>query len=65
MRYFSRTLEIDKSKRRTVWEVRRQVDIFPLRSVVKWKKNVVGAAVASPNSNFQLSDRVKLHRDNN
>jgi hypothetical protein len=52
MRYFSRVLEIHKSKRRTEWEVRK--DIFPLRSMMKMKKNVVGAAIASPNSTFSL-----------
>lgn len=44
IRYFSRVLEINKSKRRTVWEVRKQMDIAPLRSVMEWKKNV-GAAI--------------------
>lgn len=45
MRYFSRVLEIDKNKKRTVWEVRKQMDISPLRSVMEWRKNVVGAAI--------------------
>lgn len=35
IRYFSRVLEINKSKRRTVWEVRKQMDIAPLRSVME------------------------------
>lgn len=45
MRYFSRVLEIDKNKKRTVWEARKQMDISPLRSVMEWRKNVVGAAI--------------------
>ena len=59
IRYFSRVLEIDKSTRRTVWEVRKQMDIAPLRSVMEWKKNVVGAAILAFSS-----VTVKLHRDN-